>query len=102
MDISRQLYEENENIEQWNKQKMFSIGNLLDRKVVKNTRITDKESALADEIWKHWNKKVSFSLIRRFIKQNGFQCVYEIFQESKDKGAGLFIWLNNKDKTKFK
>ena len=41
-------------------------------------------------------------MILKFIKNNGEQCVFELFNESKDKGIGLFIWLNNKNRTKFK
>ena len=102
MEIDRINYEEDIQEENIKKEKIFSIGDLLNKKVKKNTRITNQESALADDIYKHWNKKLSFPMIRKFIKENGFQCVYEIFQESKDKGIGLFIWLNNKNRTKFK
>ena len=100
--ISRSEFEENENIEQWKKQEMFSIGNIKNRFVKPKSRAYNSKSALAEEIYNHWNKKLSYPMILKFIKNNGEQCVFELFNESKDKGIGLFIWLNNKNRTKFK
>ena len=97
----RQTFEENENIEHWDKLKMSSMGDLLNRKP-KKSKAYNSKSALAEEIYNHWNKKLSYPMILRFIQRNGEQCVFELFNESKDKGVGLFVWLNNKHKTPLK
>jgi hypothetical protein len=102
MEIDRQLFEENENIQHWDKIKMSSMGDLLNRKPKPKSKAYNSKSALAEEIYNHWNKKLSYPMILKFIKNNGEQCVFEIFNESKDKGVGLFIWLNNKHKTLLK
>ena len=102
--ISRSEYEENENIQHWDKIQMSSMGGLLNKKFQKkeNKRIKNSADALADEIYNFFNKKLSYPLIRKYIKENGEQAIYEIFKETKDKGIGLFIYVVNKDRTKFK
>jgi hypothetical protein len=102
MEIDRSTYEENENIQHWDKIKMSSMGDLLNRKPKEKKRVYSKEGELATEIYEYFNKKLSYLRIMSFIKNNGFQCVFEIFKETKDKGVGLFIWVNNKERTKFK
>lgn len=99
--ISREEYENNEQEENYKKQEMFSIGRFINKPKPKSKAYNSK-SALAEEIYNHWNKKLSYPMILRFIQRNGEQCVFELFNESKDKGVGLFIWLNNKNKTIFK
>jgi len=102
--ISREQYEENEQEENYKKQEMFSIGGFLNKfeKPKVNKRIKNSKDALATEIYDYFQKKISFPLIRKWIIENGEQCMYEIFNTTKDKGIGLFIWTINRDRTKLK
>ena len=100
--LSREQIDNDFEEEGYKKQEMFSIGNIKSRFVKPKSRAYNSKSALAEEIYNHWNKKLSYPMILKFIKNNGEQCVFELFNESKDKGIGLFIWLNNKNRTKFK
>jgi hypothetical protein len=101
--ISREQYEENEQEENYRKQEMFSISNFLNKfEKPTNKRIKNSKDALATEIYDYFQKKISFPLIRKWIIENGEQCMYEIFNTTKDKGIGLFIWTINRDRTKLK
>lgn len=42
-----------------------------------------KEQYLAEEIWRYFNKELSFGRIMAIIKKTGWQSIYEIFQEIK-------------------
>jgi hypothetical protein len=103
---NRQSFEDEINEENYKKQEMFSISNFLNRKLNKpvkeNKRIKNSKDALANEIYDYFQKKISFPLIRKWILENGEQCMYEIFNTTKDKGIGLFIWTINRDRTKLK
>jgi len=103
MEIDRNQYEENENIEQWKKEKILSIGDLINKKPVKeNKRIKNSKDALVDEIFNYFSKQISFPRIRDWVNKNGEQCIREVFEETKKKGIGLFIWSVGKNSTKFK
>jgi len=100
--LSREQIDNDFEEEGYKKQEMFSIGSIKRFQKPVNKRIKNKEDALVDDIYNHFNKKVSFPLLRKFVKENGFQCIFEIFKETKDKGVGLFIWSVNKNRTKWK
>jgi hypothetical protein len=101
---NRQSFEDEINEENYKKQEMFSISGFLNKfeKPKVNKRIKNSADALCDEIYNYFQKKISFPLIRKWIIENGEQCMYEIFNTTKDKGIGLFIWTINRDRTKLK
>jgi hypothetical protein len=101
--LSREQFEENEQEENYKKITMSSFGDLLKNRFVKPKKnITDSKSALADEIFTFFNKGISYPLIRKWIKENGEQCLREVFEETKHKGIALFIWSVKKNRTQLK
>jgi len=101
--LSREQLDSDFEEEGYKKQEMFSIGGFLNKfEKPTNKRIKNSKDALATEIYDYFQKKISFPLIRKWIIENGEQCMYEIFNTTKDKGIGLFIWTINRDRTKLK
>ena len=70
----------------------------LDKKKRKQTR----EQVLAEEIWLHFSKKVTFGMLMGLIKKKGEQAIREFFYESiktpHPDHLALFLWKckNNK------
>jgi hypothetical protein len=101
--ISREDYNENENIQHWDKIKMSSMGDLLNRKPKKEKKAikyTKEESFLMSEIYdwsvsigtpikKHW-------MIYNFMATKGIQWVRQCWEETKHfsfpyQNVGTFI-----------
>lgn len=59
-------------------------------------KIFSREQELADQIWNYFGKKLPFPRIMKMISGNGYQAVYEIWNEVKNSDAknhlSLFIW----------
>ncbi len=57
---------------------------------------TTKETALCDEIWRHFGKSIPFPRLMTAIKYKGYQFVYECYNEVKQSAArnpaALFQW----------
>jgi hypothetical protein len=72
------------------------------QKFKEQKRKQTKESVLADEIYEYFGKKIAYPIIRKFIKDKGYQATYWNWKEScRAEGynkAGLFIKLMVKEK----
>ena len=104
--MNREEYE-NEIIEDnVKKEFLFSIGDLLKNRNSKKSRINSREQELATEIYEFFKKELPYPRIMKAIRENGFQCIFEIFSEVKrplvKNPLALFIWLVNKNRTIFK
>ena len=58
---------------------------------------------LATEVYEYFHKELSFGRIMKLIKENGDQCVREVFIETIKANVkepiGLFLWSMKKYKT---
>lgn len=63
-------------------------------------KIFTKEQELADQIYSYFAKRLPFGKIMGIIKQTGYQCTYEMFQDVKhsdaDNRLALFLWMTGK------
>jgi hypothetical protein len=65
------------------------------------TRKITRESALTSEIYNAFGKQIPYPLIRKFIKEKGYQATYENFNSLKQQGLmspRLFKWKMMKEK----
>ena len=72
---------------------------------LKKTKIYTKEQELADQIYSYFGKQLKFGLIMNFIKQKGFQFMYEVYNEIKHSNPknreALFMWKVGQVKINF-
>lgn len=83
---------------------MENLNNYLEKFNKKKKKIT-KEQELADQIYSYFGKQLKFGLIMNFIKQKGFQFMYEVYNEIKHSNPknreALFMWKIGKTKINF-
>ncbi len=62
---------------------------------------TSEEKELCREIWEWSGKKLSFGMLIKMCRNNGVQCVREVFNETVKSSArdpiALFIWSIGKN-----
>ena len=73
---------------------------------IKKSRISNREQELADQIYSYFGKKLRFSMIMRFIKQKGYQAIFESWKEVKNSKPinkeSLFLWKVAQNKIQYK
>ncbi|MBI2591586.1 MAG: hypothetical protein HYW34_02830 [Candidatus Brennerbacteria bacterium] len=74
----------------------------LKKRELEYNKIHSKEQALADEIWKFFNKELAFGRIMKLIQEKGYQATYTIYNEIKKskpkKAVALFLWKVKNEK----
>lgn len=77
----------------------------IKKRAPEHKKIFSKEQALADEIWKFFNKELAFPRIMKIIKDKGYQATYIIYNEVKKTAAknrvALFLWKIKNEEIKW-
>lgn len=66
-----------------------------------------KEQSLAAELWRHFDKTISFAVAMSLIKRYGYQWIFECYQsvlkvEHPSNPVALFFWKVKQAKVEFK
>lgn len=73
---------------------------------LKKTRVYTKDQELADTIYFYFKKQIGFPTLMSFIKNKGYQAIYQIWNEvkhSKPKNeVALFLWKVKNERIIFK